>query len=286
MLTSRSRGGRATIQAMQSPSTSQLSDAIVVGHVRTPLEAATVLSATAPTRSALRELARNNFDQAPVVDEDGTPLGFVLRKDLARGRGRVFSYVKPILPNALVSDMSPLQSALPWLQLTGFLYLLTGRDISGFIVPSDLNKQAGRTYLYLGLAALELALADRVRALSRSQNVLDSLRPPEVKGIQHRLRRNIDRNVEADVVAEMNLSHLFDIVGSDKDSMALIGVSADAWAPFWKPINDLRTRVAHSTRPVLETTAAFAQLVEVDHRVHALVARLQTTGQGEHSEVE
>lgn len=273
-------GGRRDDDAVSSPSTSQLSDAIIVGHLQTPLEGATVLSPEAPVRSALRELTKDNYDQAPVVDDHGVPIGFALTRDLAKGRGRVANHVRPVLPNALASDMSPLQNALPWLQLTGFLFLLTGQRISGFVVPSDLNKQAGRTYLYLGLAALELALADEVRRLGRSQELLAFLPPPAAKGIKNRLRRNVALNVEADIVAEMNLSHLFHIVGSDSDLLARLGVSAEAWATFWKPINDLRGRVAHSTRPVLETTAEFSHVVEVDHTVHSLVARLQPDGQG------
>ncbi len=266
--------------AVSSPSTSQLSDAIIVGHLQTPLEIATVLSPTAPVRSALRELAKDNYDQAPVVGDDGVPIGFALTRDLTRGQGCVANYVRPVLPKALASEMSPLQNALPWLQLTGFLFLLSGQTISGFVVPSDINKQAGRTYLYLGLAALELAIADEVRGLGRSQDVLAFLPPPAAKSIQNRLRRNVSLNVEADVVAEMNLSHLFHIVGYDSDLLARLGVSAEEWTMCWKPINNLRRRVAHSTRPVLETTAEFSHVVEVDHRVHSLVARLRSDGQG------
>ncbi len=265
---------------MSSPSTSQLSDAIIVGHLQTPLETATVLSPTAPVRSALRELAEANYDQAPVVGDDGVAIGFALTRDFASGRGRVADHVRPVLPNALASEMSPLQKALPWLQLSGFLFLLSGQTISGFVVPSDLNKQAGRTYLYLGLAALELAVADEVRRLSRSQDVLAFLPPPAAKGIRNRLRRNVSLNVEADLVAEMNLSDLFHIVGCDSDLLARLGVSAEEWTMCWRPINDLRRRVAHSTRPVLKTTAEFSHIVEVDHRVHSLIARLRSDGQG------
>lgn len=236
-----------------------------------------MLSPKTPARSALRELKRHHYDQAPVV-EDGIPVGFALAKDLTRSRGRVESHVRPILPLALASEVAPLERALPWLHLTGFLFLLSGQSISGFVVPSDVNKQAGRSYLYLGLTALELGLAAEVRRLSRDCDILASLTAPEAKSVSKRLSQNKSANVEADIVAELNLSHIFKIIGAEHDLLAQFGVSAEEWATQSKAINELRKRVAHSAKPVLESNDDFGRLVEVDHRIHALVGRLAGDG--------
>lgn len=90
-------------------------------------------------------LRERNFDQAPVVD-DGVPIDYVLARDLAHTRGSFDAHVRPILPHALASDRAPLEEALPWLVVGGFLFVLSGRSLSGFVVPSDINKQAGRAY--------------------------------------------------------------------------------------------------------------------------------------------
>lgn len=258
---------------MSSPSISRLSDAILVGHIQTSLDGATVLSPNDPVRSALRELQSHNYDQAPVL-EDGVAVGFVLARDLAKGRGRVASYIRPILPLALASELSPLETALPWLHLTGFLFLLSGQSITGFVVPSDLNKQAGRSYLYLGLIALELGLAEEVRRLD-PDDILDALAAPAAKAVRKRLQKNILANVEADVVAELNLAHIFQIVGAHSEVLTRLEVSGEDWEHYWRPINALRTRVAHSAKPVLESNDEFERVVDIDHRIHALVAALE-----------
>lgn len=233
-----------------------------------------MLTLSTPARSGLRELQRRNYDQAPVV-EDGTPIGFVLAKDLARGRGNVETFTRPILPRALASESSPLEDALPWLDETGFLFLLRGQTISGFVVPSDLNKQAGRSYLYLGLTALELRLADLVRGLSRERDPLGALAPPAAKAVRKRLAERTAANVEADVVAELNLAHLFQIVGADAALLVQLEVATpEEWEELWKPVNELRKRIAHSVKPVLETHDEIGRLRQVDGTIHSLLSRL------------
>ena len=41
-----------------------------------------------------------------------------------------------------------------------FLVVVEGRDIVDLVIPSDLNKQPGRTYFYPLVVGLELNLAD------------------------------------------------------------------------------------------------------------------------------
>src|SRR3954464_7829528 len=149
----------------------RLSDSILIGHIQTPLEGATVVTPDTPRRSAFNALRDGNFDQAPVV-KDGTPVGYVLTVDLKTGGGLVGPFVRAILPRALASEVTPLEDAVPWLDATGFLFLLRGQAIVGFVVPSDLNKQAGRGYFYLALAELELRLADYVRGIARRRDPL------------------------------------------------------------------------------------------------------------------
>ena len=67
----------------------QLVESIVVGQLQTSLENATVFSPGTPMRSALKDLQRLNFDQAPVV-EDRTPIGYVLARNVANKRGTPF----------------------------------------------------------------------------------------------------------------------------------------------------------------------------------------------------
>lgn len=249
----------------------RLSESIVVGHLETPLAGAVVVEPSTPSRSALRALDRCNFDQAPVV-ENGEPIGYVLARDLRRTRGSVRANMRSILPQALASNTAPLEVAMPWLGNSGFLFLLAGKEISGFVVPSDLNKQAGRSYFYLGLTELELRLATEIRRISEDIDPIDCLNPASRTRIRRRLKQRTEANVEADAVAEMNLSELFQVAGRYTDLPRLLGV--DDWDGFWSPINQLRLRIAHSVRPVLESQSQIGELLQSDQAVHSVIEAL------------
>lgn len=255
-------------------SIARISDGILVGHLQTPLEGATVVSPDMPRRTAYKLLSGMNFDQAPVI-EHGVPVGYVLTKDLAAGRGSVASRAKDILPRSLASETAPLEDALDWLDNSRFLFMLRGQALVGFVVPSDLNKQAGRAYIYIALAELELRLASAVRTLSFREDILNALPRPRATAIEKKLRTHTVDNVEADVVAEMNLSHLFRIYGSDEQRIApLCSAGAAEWDAYWKPINDLRNKIAHTTRPLLSDDTDLGLLRRASDSIHRLIEHL------------
>ena len=78
---------------------------------------------------------------------------------------------------------------------------------------SDLNRQAGRAYSSLSVVALEIELAEVVRRLGRRVDVLSLLPQKVARAARSRLTRRSEANVEVNVVAEMNLSHLFQVIG-------------------------------------------------------------------------
>jgi hypothetical protein len=251
----------------------QISRAIGIGQLQTDLAVAVAFEESDPSRSARRQLQDNNFDQAPVV-QGGVPVGYVLRSELERGRGSVGAYVRPILPSALVSAQCPLEDALPWLEVTRFLFVLTDRSISGFVVPSDLNRQAGRAYFSLSVVALELELAEIVRHLNTQIDVL-SLLPHQAAGsVRSRLRKNTDANVEADVVAEMTFSQLLHVVGSGPTILERLGFDCyENWRAAYLPIRNLRNRLAHPAQPLLGSYDDLPWLVAVGRQTQELLAR-------------
>jgi hypothetical protein len=258
-----------------TPPIAHLSDAIHIGLIQTPIDGSLIAHPEAPSRSTLKALQGSNFDQAP-VERDGEILGYVLARDLEFGRGPVRSHMKPVLPHALASETLPVGNALPWLQASGFLFLLRGRDISGFVVPSDLNKQPGRTYFYLGIAELELRIAERVRRSSKAEDeLLALLATPAAQRVRKRLRSNTQRNVEADLVAEMYFADLMAISAADEDLMSRLDiVDQTGWSACWEPINELRNAVAHPAKPILRERADLGRLCLVDENVRRLIDAL------------
>lgn len=261
---------------MPTPAVPHLSDSIIVGQLQTYLDHATVLSPSSPSRSSLKELRSQNFDQAPVVD-GGVPIGYVLARDLENTRGSVEAHVRPILPHALASETSTLDEALSWLAVSGFLFVLHGHAISGFVVPSDINRQSGRAYFFLTLTDLELELAEAVRSVHRSRDVLEALPAPAARAVRRRMAERVKANVEADVVAEMTLSQLFHVIGTEADMLSRLGFkSNEQWRASWEPINDLRRRIAHPTKPLLESYVELEWLIHAASEARRIASELET----------
>lgn len=261
---------------MTYPGIPSLAESIVVGVLQTALEGATVLAPDAPVRSAAKELRAQNYDQAPVV-ENGQPIGYVLLRDLLQGRGNVGARARPILPNALASDRAPLDDVPPWLADCGFLFVLSANRISGFVVPSDINRQAGRAYFYLAVTALELELAELVRTVHQRRDALSLLTKTDAGTVRKRLSAHVDANVEADVVAEMTLSQLCKVIAAEDDAHDVLRPAlSHEWDETWHQINEVRKRVAHPTKPLYQRTDEFGWLVDTARVATHLARHLES----------
>lgn len=77
------------------------------------------------------------------------------------------------------------------------------------MTPSDMNKQAGRTHLFMHVSALELALADGLRAAKRSEgDVLRLLSRERAGQVRWRLRKQQESDQAADLIATHDLRDL------------------------------------------------------------------------------
>lgn len=90
-----------------------------------------------------------------------------------------------------------------------FMFVVGSGGLEGVVTPSDLNKQAGRTQLFMQVCALELALADIVRGSARSDDQLIALLPEErAKSAAGRYRKQRQRDEAADLVTAFDLQDL------------------------------------------------------------------------------
>ena len=256
----------------------RLADSITVERIQTPLNGATVLQPGDAAERALELLSAGKFDQAPVV-RDGLPIGFVLTQDLAQTTGTIDDHIREILPHSLTAGDLKLEEVLPWLESQRFLFVLAGRAISGFVVPSDINRQAGRAYFYLAITSLELQAAEAVRAMARSTDVLRLLSAAEADDITRGLRARRRADVEADEVAEMYLRHLLRIVGQDERIREASGLlTPDEWDQTCDAIKNVRNRVAHATKPLLESPSGFGRLIEVSEAARRINDAILSVG--------
>jgi hypothetical protein len=267
-------GIRGHDERMPAENPARLSDSIVVGLLETPLSSATTLKLGTPARSAVALLQNGRFDQAPVVDARGVPVGYALLDALPRS-GAIDKHVRPILPGALASDRTPLADVLPMLHDTGFLFVLRNKTVSGFVVPSDLNKQPGRSYLYLGMISLELELARVLRPRFPGNSALDRFSLPARHKIEKLLARDEAERVDTDVIAELTLRQLLFLAGSHQGLIESLGcASVEEWAAISVRVCDLRNRLAHSVRPVLSRRDELGWIQSVDSLVRNLLDSL------------
>jgi hypothetical protein len=261
------------------PLLDQVADAITVRQLETPMaEAFTVDVRDRESQVAVRLQARD-FDHAPVKD-GARVVGFVRKADLhERSREAVEMRMRPLGDETLISADASITTLLPWVASHPFLFVLDGHVLTGLVTPSDLNKQAGRTYFYLLVAGFELGLAERARADSRPQAVLIGKLPSERRQL---VRRRFDarrrRDVEADLVSCLDFSDLLTLLILDRPfarstiipSFALADLDAAGLA-------QLRNKVMHGTTPLLGRQEDLQRLIDQDSELRRYLNYMSST---------
>src|SRR5262245_31401705 len=101
--------------------------------------------AEAPEMAQL--LTQRDFDVAGVQDaQDGPVRGFVERDRLTVGVVR--DHLQHLSAEHLISDGTPLPSALEVLRTRPRVFVLIGADVKGIVTRTDLNKPPVRIYLF------------------------------------------------------------------------------------------------------------------------------------------
>jgi hypothetical protein len=257
----------------------RIAEAITIGLLQTQLDGAVTFPADSSQTEAYRVLVAHNFDQAPVLEDD-VPVGFVLRDDLGDSESSLTDCIRPILPSSLVSADAPLERVLPWLASEEFLFVLSGRDITGFVVAADLNKQAGRAFFFLLVLELELLLADALRSEAEDQLALMRKLGGRGEQIIKRHARLRDQNVESDLISVATLTDLFALAGRTTGLCDSLGIRDEAsWAIEWTPVRDVRNAVAHPTSPLLSTRHDIQKVVTAEQHAREMISRLDRTRQ-------
>ena len=256
----------------------RLDAAFQARHLAVPMTQAFTVRLQDPAGTARTNLRDRRFDQAPVVDETG-PVGFVLTKWLDEGSTLpVSSFARALGSGNLVSADASVGRLLEWIIDPGFLFVLEGRDITGFIAVSDFNKQPVRAYLYLLLARLETGLADLIRKRFPDQRDALSLLPPD--GQQYvlaRYRPDEHADAEGEMVAYFDFSDLVEIVGQDDVLRQMIaGRSRNSWAQRAGGLVALRNQVMHPVRNMVLSKGGLVQLQKREMRIRALIEKAET----------
>jgi hypothetical protein len=251
-------------------------------HIQVGLDRATSVDSDNKAGAALKILSQSNYDRAPVVD-DGRVVGYVERQHLVKAASNdlVRDLTYPLTGGVIISADTPIAELIEWLPEQRILFVLEGREVTGFVTITDLNKQPARAYLYLVLAGLEIAMADLVRwRFGADQSpVLEALGKRDQNSVGGRLRADRDADADADLVSYLGFKHLLRVIERDQAlRKEMGGLSKTRWRSVTWPLSDLRNDVMHPVSSFVSSTedvAALGQSVRsasrlLDEAVNAL----------------
>jgi|BarGraNGADG00212_1021973.scaffolds.fasta_scaffold12520_3 CBS domain-containing protein len=253
----------------------EIANALRTRHVQTQIARVVSFDEQAQLVAARDEMSRFGFDHAPVT-RGGDICGFVCHSDLAIAAGSLRDQVRPLAASRLIAGDTPLVALMDALTRAAFLFVVEGTHIGGVVTPSDLNKQPGRTYFYMLVAALEMNLAERARAFFPRQDVaLALLSDGRRDGIQQRLESEARDDVLSDTVAAMDLADLLMLVEKTDELRSAFGAySRNRWAnEVSKPVINLRHDVMHTVRTLAnDAPSSLKRLTALDELLRGLLA--------------
>lgn len=256
------------------------------GTFKTPITAAEVFTKSSQVGDVLTHMHRLKFDVTPVfasgaghvASTANDPEGTLWRSDIEVGAptDEVGSFVRPLTSSTLIDGNASLLELLNRFRGAHIFMLVVGSGgIEGIVTPSDLNKQAGRTHLFMEVSALELALADRVRTAGHADDeLLGALPRDRASRARSLLARKQERDEAADLVAALDFQDLLNIERRSGGLEVLSALTDDQV----RSLSDFRNSVMHavldpagddsaSLRHLLSQTALVACLLNSLHSV-------------------
>jgi hypothetical protein len=255
----------------------EFDNAFQARHLAVPMSQAFSVAPRDNAAEAATQLRYQRFDQAPVLESERI-LGFVLTRRLALPSMRsVADAMVPLGSGNVVSADASIGRLMEWIIEPGFLFVLEGRDVTGFIAVSDFNKQPVRGYLYLLLARLEISLAELVRRRFASQEDALALLPSGGQAIV-RDRYDDDRTAdeESELVAYFDFSDLVEVVTEDSDLRQIVsGQSRNGWSDYAGGLVQLRNDVMHPVRNAVLAKGGLIRLQGREQRIRGLIERVE-----------
>lgn len=208
---------------MSDSAITDITSAIQVRHILTPISEVRRFNRVDRVETVRSHLDANKFDFSPVFSSGASPSakdtqgrhsadGFVRRIDLTNCEADkpIERLVCPLTSDVLIAAKASLNELLDRFRAKqSFLIVVGSAGLDGIVTPSDLNKQAGRTQLFMQVSALELGLADIVRAMACTDDQLLGLLPKtRAKVAGHRYKRQIEQDEAADLVTALDLQDL------------------------------------------------------------------------------
>ena len=212
-------------------------------QICTSLASAVTVELTESPEAAYSRLQSASFDQAPVT-RAGRLAGWIATEALARHEP-VESCMTALEDCTLVSAESSIAGILPLLANRKFLFVVGAGEMLGFIVLSDLDRHAVRSYVYLLIAGIEMQLAEIVRKACKPDDIEEKIRGPLAKVYNEACSKGQETNP----VEYLNLKGLMELFqGAECDDHLLCD----------ERLSDLLGRIAKYRNDVMHANKSLA----------------------------
>ncbi len=227
-----------------------LRDFFHADQIATPIEGAVTVQLVESARIARQRLVDARFDQAPVMS-GRRPVGWVATDELKEHR-TVRSAMTPLNECTLVSAESSIASVLQTLPADKFLFVVDRHGLSGFIVYSDLDRHAVRSFLYLLIAGIEMLLAEIVKGGISDNLIIASLRSNQRK----RFDQAYAANQEASPAEYLYIGELITLFTRTRYAS-----DPRCWD---EPLTDLLVRIKHFRNDIMHPVCSLAASEDVE----------------------
>jgi CBS domain-containing protein len=228
-----------------------LRDFFHADRIATSIGGAVTVQPAESVRIARQRLVEARFDQAPVMGAGRRPLGWVATDDL-KGHRTVRSAMTTLNDCTLVSAESSIASVLPLLPGNKFLFVVDKQGLSGFIVRSDLDRHAVRSYLYLLIAEVEMLLSEIVKCAVPESQIVTSIRADQ----KRRFEQAYAANQETSPAEYLYIDQLIGL---------FIQTSCANDPRHWdEPLTDLLTRVKYFRNDIMHPVRSLAASDDIE----------------------
>lgn len=251
----------------------EVAESLAVRLIATPMDQIIGFDSDEPLTDAIARLQEAHIDYAPVF-EGGTLVGRIARGEQFDGNRRVVDALERLRAVFLISADSPISSAMRWLAKQPWLLLVDGNSVAGVVTPADLNHQAVRVYFYMLIADFEIRLASLLREHSSDETKLLEALGAASQDVSRRFEQLTAQDIQTDLIGAMQLKDLIKIAGKTPDIRDALRYSTRSqWEADTGRIVDFRNQIMHPTRPLVDSRASHARLVEMDSRLRTLLSR-------------
>ena len=226
-------------------------------------------------------MEKNRFDHLPVEEVDGSVIKFF--KTAVPNKYDKIDELKININDIIALDTNIRDVIEKFAtQNRTFFFLRYQKTISGLITLGNLNCKQVQIYIFSLVCELERELGDFLNHFLSEKDITEWLNRKIKENIQNEKYKNIllsyanliDSDLENNLTEHLFLVDLFKII-NDTNLYLQLDYSKLEWEKM-KSVNELRNRIAHPTRSLIDADNTIFKLHERISKIEDLTFRLST----------